>query len=428
MTVRARRIAVLLLVSLVAACARPAAVTEPVGGGVDLGASLLRQVRGDVEVSVAVPDRDQIRALFGLPLDEAGVQPIWLRIRNSESEDLWLVPVGTDPEYFSAHEVAWRFHGGLPDEARASIDHRLVRMQMHTHVPPGETVAGFLFVHRSEGIVPVNVDLVSDGRLRSFDFLVPSEGYEPDFRHADLDTLYEPHEVVHLESEQALREWLVSLPCCARGEAGEHDADPLNFVIIGDRRAVLSAFVRRGWNVTEATSTESVARLIKAYLSGERYRHAPVSPLYLFGRRHDVALQKARRTVHARNHLRIWLAPARFRGDSIMVGQVSRDVGIRFTGRLSPPTTHVIDPVVDEARYYLMQDLALSQHVVKAGFVEGARRAPRYDPASNLLGDPYYSDGLRAVLVMGEEPTPLPAIEMLDWARPGPFFVSPAEE
>ena len=107
-----------------------------------------------------------------------------------------------------------------------------------------------------------------------------------------------------------------------------------------------------------------------------------------------------------------------------MVGQISRDVGIRFTGRLDPPTTHVIDPVVDEARYYLMQDLALSQAVAKAGFVEGARRAPHYDPAYNLLGDPYYSDGLRAVLVMGDEPTPLPEIELLDWARPGPFFVS----
>jgi hypothetical protein len=44
-------------------------------------------------------------------------------------------------------------------------------------------------------------------------------------------------------------------------------------------------------------------------LFGSEYLNAPVSPLYVFGRHQDVALQKARDTVSQRNHLRLWLAP-----------------------------------------------------------------------------------------------------------------------
>ena len=35
-------------------------------------------------------------------------------------------------------------------------------------------------------------------------------------------------------------------------------------------------------------------------LAGERYRYAPVSPLYLYGRPQDLALQRARDNIHQR--------------------------------------------------------------------------------------------------------------------------------
>ena len=60
---------------------------------------------------------------------------------------------------------------------------------------------------------------------------------------------------------------------------------------------------------------------------GRRYRTSPVSPLYVFDRPQDFALQKARKTVDERNHLRLWRAPVDFEGKPVWVGQLSRDIG-----------------------------------------------------------------------------------------------------
>jgi hypothetical protein len=88
-----------------------------------------------------------------------------------------------------------------------------------------------------------------------------------------------------------------------------------------------------------------------AFIFGGRDRYAPISDLYLFGRRQDIALQKSRTIIDERNHMRLWLAPVRHQGRSVWVGQISRDVGVKLTGRLWPPTTHVIAPDVDDARF-----------------------------------------------------------------------------
>ena len=55
------------------------------------------------------------------------------------------------------------------------------------------------------------------------------------------------------------------------------------------------------------------------------------SNLYLFGRKQDFALQRARPTISQRNHTRFWLAPFTFRGSQVWVGQVSRDIGVKLT-------------------------------------------------------------------------------------------------
>ena len=108
----------------------------------------------------------------------------------------------------------------------------------------------------------------------------------------------------------------------------------------------------------------------------------------------------------------------RLEGKPIWVGQISRDIGVRFTVKTWPPVTHKIDSDVDEARASLIEDLVLSQTVAKVGFVKGVGRATAARPRENLTGDPYYTDGLRAVLVLGRWPKPLTEIQSLEWERP----------
>jgi hypothetical protein len=130
-----------------------------------------------------------------------------------------------------------------------------------------------------------------------------------------------------------------------------------------------------------------------------------VSSLFVDGRAQDFALQRARQTINQRLHLRLWLTPLRFRGQPVWIGQISRDIGVRFTPKTWNLTTHKIDPDVDDARDYLLDELLESGRVGLVGYAPGAQAADRTSPRHNLTGDPYFTDGLRAVIEFADKPT-----------------------
>ncbi len=142
-----------------------------------------------------------------------------------------------------------------------------------------------------------------------------------------------------------------------------------------------------------------------------------MSALYFYDRPQDVGLQKARQSVDERNHLRLWLSPMRYQGMPVYIGQISRDIGVKLTTKSPTLTTHEIDPDIDEARDYLIQDLLESQKVAKIGFVEGVGAATSENPRYNLTDSPYWTDGWRVVFVFTEEPTALDEVEFFDWKR-----------
>jgi hypothetical protein len=199
---------------------------------------------------------------------------------------------------------------------------------------------------------------------------------------------------------------------------GTAEGDPLNFVIITTFDALGPTFLRRGWQETETTHAKSVWRTVKSFLLGSKYRYSPISPLYVYGRGQDIAIQKARDTIHERNHLRLWITPMRFQGMNVWVGQISRDIGVRFTTKSPTFTTHKIDPDIDEARAYLIQDLLLSQHVAKFGMVRGFDAVSRNAPRENLTGDPWFTDGLLAVFVLSEDSVAADDIAFYEWEAP----------
>jgi hypothetical protein len=138
-----------------------------------------------------------------------------------------------------------------------------------------------------------------------------------------------------------------------------------------------------------------------------------VSSLYVAGRCQDFALQKARQTINERLHLRLWMTPLRFQGKPVWIGQISRDIGVRFTWKTWNLTTHKIDPDVDEARDYVLDDLMEAGRVAQVAYVAGVEASEPAAPRRNLTGDPYFTDGLRAVAFFSETRTN-PAF--LNWA------------
>ena len=101
-------------------------------------------------------------------------------------------------------------------------------------------------------------------------------------------------------------------------------------MVIGEFDTLLGAFGGR-WDETETITLATCWKTVAAFLLGAEYRYSPVSPLYLFGRSQDFALQRIRESINERLHLRLWLTPLRFHGKPVWVGQVSRDIGVRFT-------------------------------------------------------------------------------------------------
>lgn len=375
------------------------------------------KVDGEVRVSVAVLTADEGRQLFGVNLAGKQIQPVWVRVQNADATPYWLVATGLDPDYFSPLESAYVFHGAFAGSINDKIDEQFRVMAFRNPIVPEASVSGFVFTNLDEGTKVVDIDLIGRGKVKFFTFYVPVPGIRADYHEIDFDTLYAEDEIVDLDEDQ-LRAELEDLPCCATSEDGTLNGDPINLIIIATREDISTAFIRRGWLPAEQTYGKAVIKTINSFLFGTRYRYSPVSPLYYAKRQQDFAGQKPRHTVHQRNHLRVWLSPLRYQGKPVWVGQISRDIGVRFTLKAWPPVTHKIDPDVDEARLALIEDLVYSQQLAKTGWVKGVGAATREKPRYNLTGDPYFTDGYRAVLILDRRPRSFLEIEIFDWEQP----------
>ena len=73
---------------------------------------------------------------------------------------------------------------------------------------------------------------------------------------------------------------------------------------------------------------------------------------------------------------------------------------MRFTTKTWNLTTHRIDPDVDEARDYVIEDLLQAERIEAAGYVDGVGPCDADRPRRNLTGDPYFTDGKRAVILL----------------------------
>ncbi len=66
------------------------------------------------------------------------------------------------------------------------------------------------------------------------------------------------------------------------------------------------------WDETETITFATCWKTFRAFFVGSEYRYSPVSPLYLFGRSQDFALQRVRRSINERLHLRFMVDAATF--------------------------------------------------------------------------------------------------------------------
>jgi hypothetical protein len=105
-------------------------------------------------------------------------------------------------------------------------------------------------------------------------------------------------------------------------------------------------------------------------------------------------------------------------GRSLWVGQISRDIGIKFTTKSPYLVTHEISENIDEARHYIVEDLVTSNAVEKIGYARVSEPTSLTVPRQNLTGDDYFTDGLMAVIFLADRYIPYNEIVLLDWETP----------
>jgi hypothetical protein len=381
----------------------------------------------DVRVSVAVPTADETKQLFVADLIRREIQPVWVKIENHSKDTYYLISNAIDPNHYSPMETAYALGRGFFESYRNKMEKYYRSMNFKNPILPGTAVSGFIFTNLDEGEKVVQIDLVAEERVKFFTFFVQIPGMRVDYRMVDFDSLYPQDQIIDL-NEAELKVALQTLPCCTTNEEGLKNGDPANLVIIGEFKDIAAAFARQGWLPAEETYSTAVWKTIKSFLFGSRYRYSPVSPLYYFGRHQDLARQKPRHDIHERNHLRLWYSPFRYDGKPVFIGQISRDIGVRFTMKARPPVTHKIDPDIDEARHSLVEDLLFSQMLTSVGWIKGVGITRASKPRENLTGDPYFTDGYRVVLVLEQGPVALDQIKALNWESPGTFHMGSSEE
>ena len=373
------------------------------------------QEENDVRVSAGVPSASETEALFGVPLYKQGIQPVWLKIENNRDEAVTFFPVGLDPMYFSPAEVA-TLDSNESQASTSLANHFFVNQGMQgLAIESGESLEGFIFTRLDEGTKAFNVDVRGSEEFITLTFFVPVPGLAIDHYNVDWANLYSADQWVELDRDTLIAE-IEKYECCVKDMAGENTGDPLNLILIGTPKDLYTAFIRAGWDETETVTKASSWKTIRSFLSGGEYRYSPASSLYVFGRPQDVAFQKARENIHERNHLRLWMSRASYQGLPVWIGQISRDIGVRFTKKTI--TTHKIDPDVDETREFLLEDLAYSQSLEAFGYVGGVGAVSWDNPRGNLTGDPWFTDGYRVVLWISSEPVPIPKVRLLDWRIP----------
>lgn len=400
------------------------------------------------EVTTAVLSAAESKRLLGVAIARRGIQAVYLRIVNRGSQPLRLGLVDIDPHYYTPLEAAALNHFSVLQRLSAyglaawyflpllfllplklfSVSRANRRIDacfqslgfLLRPLPPGETREGFVFTTLDAGnktvhvclyaaaggtfddsaLPPANLASAVHGPAVEFTFMLPVPGLSADYLLRDYEGLLAPPAGEECDLPELVRR-LKEMPPATTNSQGTRCGDPVNLVVVGDFETVLGAFTAR-WDECETITIASCWKTARAFLLGEEYRYSPVSPLYLFGRSQDLALQRIRSSINERLHLRLWLSPLRHQGEPVWVGQISRDIGVRFTTQVWNLTTHRIDPNVDESRDYVVEDLLRAQRIIAVGYIDGVGSCTEEEPRQNLTGDPYFTDGKRAIIALSK--------------------------
>jgi hypothetical protein len=166
--------------------------------------------------------------------------------------------------------------------------------------------------------------------------------------------------------------------------------DPLNVGLVGTETEVKRILLAAAWYPADPLTLRSCLEIADATVLKRPYDDAPVSNLYLFGRKEDLAFeQPVGDNPRKRHHVRFWRTDKTDDGRPVWVGSASYDARVGFSRRTGQ-VTHHIAPDVDAERDHLFLDLQKTGDLSETYAVEGFHKTLE---GRNGGGDSWHTDG-----------------------------------
>jgi hypothetical protein len=203
-------------------------------------------------------------------------------------------------------------------------------------------------------------------------------------------------------------------------------SDPLNFGIVGTRREVIKAMAQTGWYLSDPKTVTNMIKQIASVIFGQSYLNSPVSNLYLFGRKQDIAFCMPRyKSNFSRHHIRFWATTfegntlsahsihwhdrkTHVQGDKLLwVGAASLDIGL-MPIRHNLQITHMVHPDTNLEREFILQGLRTTNLIKK---IEQVKLDDPYRLINRAWRSELHTDGIMAVATLKKPGSPITKIK-----------------
>lgn len=203
---------------------------------------------------------------------------------------------------------------------------------------------------------------------------------------------------------------LAKLPQQRTNQGGSRPSDWVNILFLGSRESIDRAFQAAGWAGAQRHSPMSVYRMYHCMVQRMGYRNAPMGHLTLNGATADAEYQKSLNTFSKRHHLRQWKQGQ----EDAWLSAATEDVGYRFR-RMH--LTHRTDPLIDNERAKVLNDLAFTGCVATATLITREWPGRGGQQERSVIADST-TDGKIAIVRMNDcrDPRTMPGED----ANPGP--------
>ena len=180
--------------------------------------------------------------------------------------------------------------------------------------------------------------------------------------------------------------------------------DPLNIALVGSEEDILRAMLAAKWFPADPITLRSSLRIATGTVLRRSYDTAPVSNLFLWGHKQDLAFEQPYgKDPRRRHHVRFWRSEkVDENGCPLWAGAATFDTSVGFS-HTTGQVTHHIDADLDAERDKLLADLTRTGLLATVDWVEGFHD---HLQGRNGGGDPWHTDGRLPVGAIAIKDTP----------------------